>query len=211
MSVLSFEVAGALYYRRNEVFSLLKETADWKKSPAQLLAEGKAGKYIYRYRIFEDSAQLVREPTNEHNHNAVMIVVHGVQIGYVPESMLDAVRLLMKKDPSLSVTVKIYGGERKQVLEDNVVYLSDVELRCDAEIEYTESIRVNSSTHSYSKRKNKWITFCLCLFLGFFGAHYFYEGNIKRGILYLFTVGLFGIGWIADIFKTLFKPKFYYV
>ncbi|MCM1131944.1 MAG: TM2 domain-containing protein [Ruminococcus flavefaciens] len=61
------------------------------------------------------------------------------------------------------------------------------------------------------KAKNKWVAFCLCLFLGFFGAHKFYEGNTKMGIIYLCTVGLLGIGWIIDIIILLTKPNPYYV
>lgn len=59
--------------------------------------------------------------------------------------------------------------------------------------------------------KNKWVAFLLCLLLGYFGAHKFYEGKTGMGILYLFTVGLFGIGWIVDCIILLFKPNPYYV
>lgn len=70
---------------------------------------------------------------------------------------------------------------------------------------------VNNNTNVGGKPKNKWVAFCLCLFLGMFGAHKFYEGKIGLGILYLCTVGLCGIGWIVDIFVILFKPNPYYV
>lgn len=63
----------------------------------------------------------------------------------------------------------------------------------------------------YGKPKNKWVSLLLCIFLGFFGAHKFYEGRILLGIVYLFTAGLFGIGWFIDILVLLFKPNPYYV
>jgi len=50
-------------------------------------------------------------------------------------------------------------------------------------------------------RKSKMTALLLCIFLGYFGAHYFYVGKGGKGLLYLFTVGLFGIGWIVDIFR----------
>lgn len=61
------------------------------------------------------------------------------------------------------------------------------------------------------KPKNKWTAFLLCLFLGIFGAHKFYEGKNGQGLLYLFTAGLFGIGWFIDCITLLFKPNPYYV
>lgn len=61
------------------------------------------------------------------------------------------------------------------------------------------------------RMKNKWVAFLLCLFLGYVGAHKFYEGKVGMGILYLFTFGLLGIGWIIDCIVLLTKPNPYYV
>jgi TM2 domain. len=35
---------------------------------------------------------------------------------------------------------------------------------------------------------------------GFLGAHRFYYGKPVSGTIYLFTLGLLGIGWIIDLF-----------
>lgn len=58
--------------------------------------------------------------------------------------------------------------------------------------------------------KNKWISFLLCLFLGFLGVHKFYEGRILLGILYICTAGLFGVGVIIDLIILFFKPNPYF-
>ena len=63
----------------------------------------------------------------------------------------------------------------------------------------------------YRRERNKWVAFLLCLFLGGVGAHKFYEGRVGMGILYIFTVGLFGIGWFIDLIALLCKPNPYYV
>lgn len=60
-------------------------------------------------------------------------------------------------------------------------------------------------------QKNKWVSLLLCIFLGFLGAHKFYEGKILLGVVYLCTCGLFGIGLIIDFISLLFKPNPYYV
>jgi restriction system protein len=59
--------------------------------------------------------------------------------------------------------------------------------------------------------KNKWVAFVLCLFLGLVGAHKFYEGKILVGVVYIFTAGLFFVGWIIDLIAILMKPNPYYV
>ena len=46
--------------------------------------------------------------------------------------------------------------------------------------------------------KNYTLAWVLLTFLGFFGVHRFYLGKIVTGVLYLFTAGLFGIGYIYD-------------
>ena len=48
-------------------------------------------------------------------------------------------------------------------------------------------------------QKSKTVDLLLCIFLGGLGVHRFYEGKIGTGILWLCTVGLFGIGWLVDI------------
>lgn len=58
--------------------------------------------------------------------------------------------------------------------------------------------------------KSKWVSFFLCLFLGIFGAHKFYEGRVLLGVLYIFTGGIFGIGVIVDLVILFFKPNPYH-
>ena len=61
------------------------------------------------------------------------------------------------------------------------------------------------------RTKNKWVAFILCFLLGYLGVHKFYEGKVGTGLLYLFTFGVFGIGWLVDCIILLFKPNPYYV
>jgi len=52
---------------------------------------------------------------------------------------------------------------------------------------------INNNTHSKTLGYLLWI-------FGFLGAHRFYYGKPVTGTIWFFTLGLFGIGWIVDLF-----------
>lgn len=98
----------------------------------------------------------------------------------------------------------------KQVQESGQ---SNVVINNSASSSSSASSSASSAYNRYRTKvaKNKWVSLILCIFLGWIGAHKFYEGKVGMGILYLFTFGLFGIGWIVDIISIIFKPNPYYV
>ena len=60
------------------------------------------------------------------------------------------------------------------------------------------------SQPSYDFPPKDWLTaLLLCIFLGGFGGHRFYVNKNGSAILYLFTFGLFGIGWFIDLILIL--------
>lgn len=51
-----------------------------------------------------------------------------------------------------------------------------------------------------SERLTNSYIFCLAWFLGLGGLHRLYNGKIGTGLLWLFTMGLFGVGQFVDVF-----------
>lgn len=70
----------------------------------------------------------------------------------------------------------------------------------------SKSIRKNAKLGS--DRRKKWIAMLLCIFFGWLGAHRFYEGKIVSGVVWLFTFGCVGAGWLFDIFYTAMTPSY---
>ena len=52
-------------------------------------------------------------------------------------------------------------------------------------------------------KKSKWSCFCFLMLYGIFGAHRFYVGKVKSGLIWLLTLGCFGIGLIIDSISIL--------
>lgn len=73
------------------------------------------------------------------------------------------------------------------------------------------NVNMNHMSGVSRRLKNKWVSLVLCIFLGFVGGHKFYEEKIGMGILYIFTMGLFGFGTLVDLITILLKPNPYYV
>lgn len=76
-----------------------------------------------------------------------------------------------------------------------------------------DNINTNTNINggAYGRVRNKWVALVLCIFFGVIGGHKFYEGKVGMGILYIFTLGLFGIGVLVDFISILLKPVHYYV
>lgn len=62
-----------------------------------------------------------------------------------------------------------------------------------------QSVNRNAGFAPAASPKSRTIALLLCFFLGFFGAHRFYTGRYLMGVVYLFTAGLLGVGWLVDL------------
>lgn len=54
-----------------------------------------------------------------------------------------------------------------------------------------------------TSHKSRKTALLLCIIGGILGFHNFYVGRYGREILFFFTLGIFGLGWITDLLKIL--------
>ena len=104
------------------------------------------------------------------------------------------------------VTKKAGGGIRTtaSIPGTGISYVSDFGSKKTKKKQYTAPISASTTQtdavydQTVSQSKSKIATFALCVLFGYIGVHRFYVGKTGTGILWLFTGGLFMVGWIAD-------------
>ena len=75
----------------------------------------------------------------------------------------------------------------------------------DQQSDGDESNQQGGQDLEINEEKSAWVYAILLAFLGPFGAHRFYVNKAGSGILYLFTLGIFGIGTFIDGWATVFS------
>lgn len=100
---------------------------------------------------------------------------------------------------------KIIGEPRHIIKTLDAAELDELNLDFErAQKEKAEAV-ARAAAKKAERQKEILPKLLLCLWLGIFGAHKFYRKQIGMGILYLFTLGLFGIGVIVDLIKIIIR------
>lgn len=109
------KVAGTSF--RQDAFSELNKelNPDYNLSKSQLINAGLIDEFVYQYTFNPQSVELIPEPSNEHDPNAIKVVVDGVHIGYIKKGSCAHIRNIMANDGIKSIEAKIYGGKYKIV------------------------------------------------------------------------------------------------
>lgn len=120
---------------------------------------------------------------------------------------------------ALAFAANVFGAISKQVPKEIELNNKSIFYSVNKNLEVQKNPTVKENKVSKQKEikgikktnsKSRGIALILCIFLGFLGFHRFYLGYLGWGVIYLLTLGFFGIGWIIDIFRLLggsLKPK----
>lgn len=112
--IVAFTVSGHQYYQDVLSSFLGEENPDWHASKSEIVELGNDGDLVYEHVTYITTPDLVPEPDNQYDANAIAVYVHGVKIGYVPRSHQKDVTPYMDDD-SIIKEVEIYGGNYKQI------------------------------------------------------------------------------------------------
>lgn len=118
----SFIVAGTSF-RREVIEEMGVENPAYSYSKRQLIDEVSEGERVYEYEFFPSNVELIEEPDNPHDPNAIKVVIDGVHVGYIKSGSCSRVRNLLRSGKAISVEADIYGGNYKLLsLDDDEQY-----------------------------------------------------------------------------------------
>lgn len=98
-------------FRQAEIKSLSYENPDYRLTKKELIDEGFENQRVYYYEFQPINVELVEDPTNEHDPNAIKVVVDGVHVGYIKKGSCSHVKKLIHSGRINKIVANIKGGK----------------------------------------------------------------------------------------------------
>lgn len=113
-----FKVAGISFRENDIIDQIMIENDDYDLSKREAVELELIDERIYRYIGAPSDVQLIPEPDNPHDENAVKVISDGLHIGYVPAGKTKKVKQILSTKDIISISCDIYGGQYKFISED---------------------------------------------------------------------------------------------
>lgn len=108
------KVAGTSYHL-DAIMALAQENPDYDLTKREIIDDGLTDERIYQYTFADGPVELVDDPDNECDPNAIKVLVAGQHIGYIKRGSTGRIHNLQRAGRVLGVTAEIYGGRYKIV------------------------------------------------------------------------------------------------
>ena len=119
MRAEKFKVAGVTRYEDN-IKSLSEENEDYSLSDNELLDLYDVGQEINKYEFYPEKVELIQEPENPYDENAVRVLVDGEMVGYIKKGETSQAKTLISALNYCGAEVESMGlGDYKLICEDD--------------------------------------------------------------------------------------------
>lgn len=112
-----YHVTGLSYYQDN-ILRLAVENTDYLMSRKTLVEDMRTNERIWKYEFYPLKVELVPDPDNPHDKNAIMVVVDGEHIGYIKKGSCSHLLKVISEGRIQSISCDIGGGPYKYISED---------------------------------------------------------------------------------------------
>ena len=115
---VTHKVTGIQYYMDN-IMDLAVENSDYVMTKREIIDAAMVDERIWKYEFCAAKAELVPEPDNPHDPNAVKVMVDGLQVGYIKAGSCARVLKAINSGKIRGIGCTIGGGPYKVVHEDD--------------------------------------------------------------------------------------------
>lgn len=122
----TYKVTGMSNYIDN-IMSLAVENIDYDKSKKELIEDDLVNERIYQYDFYPCKIELVPEPNNPYDSNAIKVIVEKMHVGYIKAGSCSHVLKLLREDRIIKIDCEMRGGKYKYLGydEDEDTYYLD--------------------------------------------------------------------------------------
>ncbi len=107
--VENFHVAG-LFYHMNEFMELAEDNPFYSTKKAELIENFLEDEYVFKYDFSPALVELIPEPDNEHDPNAVAVYADKHMIGYIKAGNCSHVKKLLAAGTIQKIDLDVWGG-----------------------------------------------------------------------------------------------------
>ena len=112
----TFKIAG-VSFRQEALAKLGQKNPDYLLKDADLKKRYPTG-YVYEYIYKPVVPELVPEPENEHDPNAIAVYANGEKVGYIKKGSTSRVRNILRDRKVNAMRLQVKGGNRRGYFSD---------------------------------------------------------------------------------------------
>lgn len=122
-TVEKHKVTGTSHYINN-ILEFKIENSYYSDTKKELIEEGLENEKIFEYEFYPDKIELIPEPENPYDPNAIKVVADSLLVGYIKAGSCAHIHNLLKNDRIVKIDYEMGGGNYKY-------------LDCDEDEKYT--------------------------------------------------------------------------
>jgi len=113
-------VTGISHYASN-ILKLATKNPAYALSKKEIIAKKLCDQKIFEYTFAPQKTELIPEPTNPHDPNAIKVVIDGQLVGYVKSGSCARILKLIKENRIARIDGEIYGGNYKMFYDGELL------------------------------------------------------------------------------------------
>lgn len=114
---IQHKVAGVAHYENN-ILSLARPNPLYTKSAKEIIKAKAYNQNIYMYSFLKCPVELVPEPLNPHDPNAIKVIIGEKHVGYIKAGSCKHILNLIKEHRIIKIDYEITGGDYINVWHD---------------------------------------------------------------------------------------------